>query len=261
MTYLQTHSRSGSRRTRIITIWSVSVVVIFALVLVFTPHFFPALFTSIARPFWRTEFGVASGSLSSPATLLNENQSLKRSLDDAQVRLQTIQSIENENAELKALLGRASSTPRILAAVLKRPPLSRYDELVIDIGQDKNLSTTSTVYASGNILIGKVSDVLGQTAKVILFSSPGQKYDVMIGATHASAVAIGRGGGQYEAQLPRDVKVSEGDEVSAPALNDRAFGIVTAVLSNPADPFETIIFAPPVNIYQLRWVLVDIKGK
>jgi hypothetical protein len=57
------------------------------------------------------------------------------------------------------------------------------------------------------------------------------------------------------------VKVSEGDMVMSPTLNDKAFGVVTGVLSDPTQPFETVLFAPPVNVYQLRWVLVDVKGK
>ena len=83
----------------------------------------------------------------------------------------------------------------------------------------------------------------------------------MIGTERAAAVAVGRGGGQYEAQLSRDVKVVEGDVVVSPSLNDKAFGIVTGVLSDPTQPFETVLFAPPVNVYQLRWVLVNVKGK
>ncbi len=238
-------------------------IVVFVIVglFVWAPHFFPAIFNSIARPFWRMEFSLQSGSLHSPEQLLNENENLKRQLLDAQVRLQTIQMTEIENAEFKAMMGRASTTPRILSAVLKRPPFSKYDELIIDAGQDKGFSTTSTIYASGNILIGKVSDVLGETSKVTLFSSPGQKYDVLIGSQHAPATAIGRGGGQYEAQLSRDTKVVEGDIVISLSLNNKAFGIVTGVLSDPAQPFETVLFAPPVNVYQLRWVLVDVKGK
>ena len=260
MTYLQANNRSNKRQKRITFVSGIVVLVIVG-IFIWAPHFFPAVFNSIARPFWRMEFSLQSGSLRSPAQLLNENESLKQQLLDAQVRLQTIQATETENTELKALMGRASTTPRILAAVLKRPPFSKYDEIIIDAGQDKGFSTTSTVYASGNVLIGKVSDISGETSKVTLFSSPGQKYDVLIGTGHAPATAIGRGGGQYEAQLSRDMKVVEGDIVTSPSLNDKSFGVVTGVLSDPAQPFETVLFAPPVNVYQLRWVLVDVKGK
>jgi cell shape-determining protein MreC len=235
----------------------VIVILLFVGLQLLVPHFIPAVAASIFSPFWRTEFSVNSGSLRTPSMLLAENEDLKRQLADDQIRVATIQDIENQNADLKALMGRASSTPRTLAAVLRRPPASGYDELVIDIGSDANVSTTSLVYAVGNVLIGRVSDALGQTSKVTLFSSPGQKYDVLIGTNNSPATAVGRGGGQYQAEVSRDVKVAEGDMVVAPSLNDHAFGIVTSVISDPAQPFKTILFAPPVNVYQLRWVLVD----
>jgi cell shape-determining protein MreC len=159
------------------------------------------------------------------------------------------------------LMGRASTTPYILAAVLKHPPRAAYDELIIDAGLDAGFSVGNNVYAVGDLLIGRVFQVLGQTSKVRLFSSPGGTYPVMIGPDHAPATAIGRGGGQYAAELPRDIKVSEGDFVVVPSLNAKPFGVVTSISADPAEPFETILFAPPVNVYSLRWVLVDPEVK
>ncbi len=258
MTYLQVHKRPYQKMKQTI-IWVIGVVVVLVIILqLFAPHFFPSLFTAIARPFWRTEFSIESGALKSPETLLSENEALNRQLADAQVRLDTIHAVELENNELKTLLGRDPKNQdiRILAAVLKHPPFSAYDELIIDIGHDYNLSTSSQIYASGDILIGHVVDVLNTTAKVKLFSSSNEKYEVLIGPNHTPATAIGRGGGQYEAQVSRETSVKEGDFVLNPSLNDKPFGIVSAVLQDPTQPFETVLFAPPVNIYQLRWVLV-----
>ncbi len=258
MTYLVRHNaRPADRRRRVIIYACGVIVVLVAFFQFFMPHFLPGLWTSLARPFWRAEFSVGSGALRSPAQLLNENEDLKRQLADDQVRLQSVNALQDENDQLKTILGRASTTPYIVAAVLKRPPYSPYDELVIDIGKDKNISTSSLVYAPGNVLIGRVVDVMSQTSKVVLLSSPGQQYQVLVGSAHTPATATGRGGGQYQAQVSRDVKVQEGDYVSDPSLNDRVFGIVTSVLSDPADPFATVLFAPPVNLYQLRWVLIQ----
>lgn len=297
MTYLQAHKRPYQRLKQTVVWTSVVIVVLVIVMQLFAPHFFPSIFSAIARPFWRMEFSAESGALKSPENLLNENEALTRQLADTQVRLDTIGAIESENNELKTLLGRdpgtifdivsnvssiststsiitapassksaSSKNPskfvqknvetRILAAVLQRPPFSPYDELIIDIGHDYNLSTSSMVYVSGGILIGRVVDVLNTTAKVKLFSSPNEKYEVLVGTSHTPATAIGRGGGQYETNVSRDTVVKEGDFVLNSALNDKPFGIVSAVLLDPTLPFETILFAPPVNIYQLRWVLV-----
>lgn len=261
MTYLQSHSRSVSRQKRLTIGILVFLAAIVALVEYAAPHFFPALAMSVARPYWRTEFSLASGSLAGPEALLRENEDLKRQLADAAAQTATVRSLQTENDELRSLLGRASTTPYTLAAVLMRPPFSGYDELVIDAGLDQGFADNDVVYAPGNIPIGTISDVLGQTSKVTLYSSAGQKYPILIGSLHVPATAAGRGGGQYEAQLPRDAKVGEGDIVLAPQTGDKPIGIVTAVMTDPAEPFETVLFAPPINLYSLRWVLVGAYGR
>ena len=131
MTYLRANNRSKEKRNRIgIAVGTITIVLV--AIQIALPHFFPALFTTIARPFWRAEFSVASDSLRSPSALLVENEDLKRQLADADVRLKTVQDTEDQNIELKALLGRGSTTMRVLVAVLVRPPASGYDELIID---------------------------------------------------------------------------------------------------------------------------------
>lgn len=195
----------------------------------------------------------------STESLLAENESLKRQLADVDARSALVHVVETENAELRALLGRSSSTPLVLSAVLSRPPVAPYDMLVIDIGRDHKVSSSSLVYAPGNILMGKVVDVTDDTSKVGLFSSPGERFEVTIGSGHVSAVAVGRGGGQLSAELPRGTQVAEGDAVYAAMLGSKPFALVVAVVSDPAEAFETVYFAPPVNVQSLRWVLVDVK--
>ncbi|MDQ2933326.1 MAG: hypothetical protein M3Q80_03005, partial [bacterium] len=171
MTYLQPHSRPHQRRSKFLTGCIVGLIVITGTIQLFKPHFFPSLVTTFARPFWRAEFSIKSGLLSSPQALLNENEKLKRELADAEIRIANIHAIELENSELKKMMNRDSVVPvgtsteiiydnfnsRILAAVLKHPPYTPYDQLIIDIGKDYEIATSSFVYAPGNVLIGRVS--------------------------------------------------------------------------------------------------------
>ncbi|MES2216379.1 MAG: rod shape-determining protein MreC [Patescibacteria group bacterium] len=255
MTYLQPRNPKSRLSGLLVTAGVILILVVG--IQFFFPHFFPGFFTSLTQPFWRMEFSISSGSLNSPASLLSQNEELKRQLAAVDVRLQSAQSLEAENAELKAALGRATSTPRILAAVLKRPPLAPYDELIIDIGKDYAVASGTAVYSPERIRIGTITDVLGQTSKVKLLSSPGEKYEVLIGANKEPATAVGRGGGHYEAKVPQESLISEGDVVINPSINEAPFGVVTAKVSDPAEPFTKVLFAPMVNIYKLRWVLVD----
>ncbi|MEK7641598.1 MAG: rod shape-determining protein MreC [Patescibacteria group bacterium] len=269
MTYLQPHRRPYQQFARFGAVIVGVIVLACVVIIIFAPHLFSAVFTSMARPFWRMEFSAMSGSLKSPERLLAENEELRNRLTDLELSSETIDFVLAENQELKTLLGRGNDVQTstsseymapivdgVLAAVLKRPPVSPYDEIIIDVGRDYTISTSSLIYAVGNVLIGRVVDVLGTTSKVRLFSSPGERYEVLIGTSNTPATAIGRGGGQYEAQVSREAGVRESDFVTNPSVSQRPFAQVTAVLSDPTQPFETVIFAPMVNIYQLKWVIV-----
>jgi len=271
---------------------AVAILVIGLFIQKLTPHLLPSIFTTIARPFWRIEFSLQSGSLRSPEALLNENEDLKRQLADISVRMQSTTILEQENSDLKAILGRSSdvsasttistTTPitasaitspitsktttgsrtkqpnvvPILSAILVRPPLAPYDELVIDIGADYGVSVGDNVYAPGNVIIGHIVDVLSNTSKVELLSSPSSSFEVEIGAQAIPATAHGRGGGQYSADLSHDTTVQAGDLVIVPSIDHKIVGIVGAVNTDPAHPFSTILFAPPANMFSMRWVIV-----
>lgn len=292
MTYLRPSNRKNSR-SRTIGIFSAVIIVLVVMIEMIWPHLFSALFTSIAAPFWRIEFSMDNGSLDSREALLAENASLKMSLEDISIRSQAAQSIAVENTELKTLMGREvkmwpyslSNTPGsttnstsslknsvrtspkssakhddlVLAAVLKHPPFVPFDELIIDIGSMNGVIEGARVYAVGNILIGRVAQVLDETSKVVLYSSPEEKTDVIIGASKVSGVAVGRGGGQYEVSLPRDTVISIGDVVSAPSIDHEIVGIVSAIIKDPAEAFQKVIFIPPINISESRWVFVVRK--
>ncbi len=219
--------------------------IVFVLVILYftAPQFLSAFFVTIVRPFWNIENTIKYGNLSVSIELENAK----------------VIQLQKENEELKNLLGRyaPSSQNKILAQILKKPPFSAYDILIIDIGSDHNIKIGNKVYAVGNILIGEIAEIIGKTSKVKLYSSYGEKYDVLIGQKSIQAVASGQGGGAFEAVLPRDVKVQQGDIIIIPQLNDAVFATVVKVVSDPASSFSKIIFSQSVNIYEQRWVLVD----
>jgi cell shape-determining protein MreC len=256
MTYIQSNNNRQSRNIKNTIFVIVVLIAVTSLTRLIFPSAFSGLSTAIARPFWRTQFSLANGQLESAEGLLAANQDLLRKLDEANTKLLSASMVIAENDQLKSMMGRASTTPHILAAVLKKPPLAPYDELVLDVGSDMDFTIGDMVYANGNIPIGKIRDVSVHSSKVLLFSSPGQTFNVLVGKMNIPATAIGRGGGQYSMELPRTTAVSEGDFVSIPSLRSNLYGIVGAVVADPSLPFETILFSAPVNIYQLKWVLV-----
>jgi len=261
MAYIRSHSRPEEKRRRTI-IWSTVIVVAFVAIIEFAaPQVFPSIFGAIARPFWRTTFYAETGGFRSNASLLAENAALHRELAEikAGYASSTLAMLESQNRDLLAISGRATTTPRryVLGAILARPSFVPYDELIIDIGSDEGIASSSLVYSPEKILIGRINDIQASQSKVLLYSSPRQTYNVNIGPTHIPATAIGQGGGQYRASVPHGSGVQVGDFVSDNTLYDRPFGVIASVVTGPSDPFDTVIFAPPVNVYQTRFVLVD----
>ncbi len=258
MTYIEKNKKSRGRNIAFVI---ATIVVIFAISHYLFPHFIPSFINSVASPFWRLEFAISNGSLSTTETLLVENQNLKMELEKNSVKSSLADYLEQENNELREMLGISSSTNFFVVPIIKRPPFVTYDELMIDAGRDRGVSTTSLIYALGDIPIGRVIEVYGETAKVLLFSSPNEKTEVQIGPQNIPAVAVGRGGGQYEIELPRGLLVSEGDFVSSSNLGSRPIGKVVSINSDPSLTFEKIFFSSPVNIYEMKWVKVEAKKK
>ncbi len=233
------------------------IIVIFILIQVFIPHFFSAVLTSIAVPFWRAEFSLESGSLQSRESLLKENEALKREISDNSNRMSMVEYVDFENSQLRSMLHGTTSRQYILSAVLKRPPFYFYDELIVDSGLDKDISTTSIAYIEGDIPIGRVIEVFGKSSKVLLFSSPGEKNEVFIGKSNILAQAIGIGGGQFEVELPRGLDISLGDFITLADFDSRPIGKIVSIDSSSSLPFQKVLFAPLFNIYELRWILID----
>lgn len=262
MTYLRAHNRRGGRvRPRKLIGLLVVLVFLISGIQIAMPHVFPALFHAIALPFWRTEFAVVNGALQSQQELLAENESLKRQIAEYEIRFasSTLELLLTQNQDLLSMFGEGSTSPTNykLAAVLSRPAFVPYDLLIIDIGSEDGVVASSTVYSPHQIPIGRIVNVKKNTSIVSLFTSPKESYNALIGGTHISAMAIGQGGGQFLAEVPHGTPVSVGDIVVDTILSSRPLGTVAAVSNDPANPFDTILIAPPINIFDVTFVLVE----
>lgn len=233
--------------------------VVVVVVTFISPSFFPELFSTIAAPFWKGEHGLSAGAsnaLTSKRELLKENEALRETISKLYNQSLTYKLLQEENTELKAILGRVGERKVILATVLRKPPFSPYDVLVIDVGEKEGVSVGDEVVVEGDISIGNIAEVNGGTSKVKIYSSPGEKHNVLIGTTSIQASATGRGGGNFEIILPRDADVKVGDSVTIPGITPTLFGTVSALLGDPARPFETVLFKSPINISELKKVQV-----
>ncbi len=194
-------------------------------------------------------------------SLNTENTNLKLRLDEAEARMANYNSILTENTSLKETLERKDEkTKMILSAILAKPNQSAYDTLIIDLGVNQGLKIGETVFAFGNVPIGRVAILYPNSSKVILFSSSGEKTQGVISGRGVFMELVGRGGGNFEMIIPRDLTLVKGDEVALPGITPHVLGIVEKVISDPRDPFIKALLVAPVNIQELKFVQVETRN-
>lgn len=189
-------------------------------------------------------------------SLLEENQNLKSQILEDQADRTNYHSVVAENEDLKEILNRQDlRSSMTLGAILGKPSQTPYDTLLIDIGAKHGVQEGEIVFALGNIPIGTIAEVYGGSAKVVLFSSPGEVTGVMIRGVFMEL--IGRGGGNFEIILPRDFVVLAGDTVVVPGINPDVVAVVETIISDPRNPFTKALLVSLVNVQELKFVQVD----
>ena len=104
-------------------------------------------------------------------SLMLENENLKSQILESEADRSNYASVVDENNKLKEILGRTEGKNMILANILNKPNQSLYDTLIIDIGTEQGIIVGQRVFAFGNVSIGYVAEVYGNSSKVILFSN------------------------------------------------------------------------------------------
>lgn len=210
------------------------------------------------------KFGSLGAYFSSKNSLSRENMDLKARLEADRADRTNYDSIIAENADLKDILGRKSvEVEMTLAAILAKPNQSLYDTLLIDIGAEAGIQAGDRVFAKGNLPIGRVAEVYPKSSKVILFSSSGERTQVIISPQAGQAGGniftelVGRGGGNFEIVLPRDIVLWKGDQAVLPGITPYVVGIVETIISDPRDSSQKALLVAPVNIQALKFVEVE----
>jgi len=218
----------------------------------------------VSAPFWKVKNKIISNIIDitqlikSKKTLVNENKELKSQAEEMNLKLSALNLFKRENNFLKETLNYSGFVVEntILAETLTRPPASLYDTFIINAGSDNGIKNGDKVLAPGDIFIGAVSEVYKKTSLVKLFSSYGEIMAVFVGDNNISVNAEGAGGGNFTANLPRDIGVNKGDIVTIPDMSANVFAIIEEIENNPTDPFVKILFKNPVNMNEIKWVWI-----
>ncbi len=197
---------------------------------------------ALARPLW-------SISANEEATLEQQVATLERQLLAAGLEhseLESLRAIFNREQSLK---------PKTVGSILARPPTSPYDTLVIDVGQSAHVILGDLVVVDGSIILGEIVEVYPRTAKARLYSWPEHKLAVTVAGQSAGVEAVGRGGGNFKLDLPRELEIGTSTLVTVPALGrELVLAVVGDVERTASDPFQYVYARSPVNLYQLKQV-------
>jgi len=194
---------------------------------------------------------------SSKATLASQNETLTAQLSSTTAALADRDALYQENLPLKNILGRNAAMRFILARVLMRPPATPYDTLLIDIGSKEGIVVGDTVYAAGTTAIGVVSVVYTSTARVTLFSSPGETYSATLRTKDNKELPLtitGQGGGSLRAKVPAGSAVSVGDSIVLATIQGGFVASVSSVSTSQDQSFEMLYLQEPINPFTLGYI-------
>lgn len=192
-------------------------------------------------------------SFASKRSLAEENDRLRKEVARMQTQVLDRNLLEEKVIAMEESLGRAGSDDRVVARVLAGPGRSPYDTLVVDAGEEQGIERGDYVAYAGAGVIGTIDEVYSWTAKVKLFSFPGEQTPVLAGEQAVPGTAEGRGMGNFEVRIPRGSPVLAGDMMMIPGKS-LILGIVGAVIENDALPFMRVLFTTPFNIAEIQTV-------
>jgi len=220
--------------------------------------FFLSSLGSLGYPIWKAKASLSEklflGALiKTRISLVAENQSLREDLLAAELKAKENEILKEELKILQPFFKETSS--EFYSLVLAKPPQTPYDTLIIDIGQSNFKGGERVFFES--VLLGEITEILGRTAKVRLYSSGGVETKASIGRIGISVTAVGKGGGNFESRVHDEAEIEKGDFVIAADMVGKFLGQVEGVEENPTSAFKLIFFRFPLSISDLRWVTVE----
>jgi rod shape-determining protein MreC len=223
--------------------------------------------TSVTRP-----VGNFFSAITRFPSLRAENERLRDQL--AARENQEILTAEQQQqlADFKAMFHLSEDLdPPVTGAVVIGNSVSNSEwEVIINKGSDDGLREHMAVFA-GNALMGHVSSVTTNAAKVQLIIDPNSRVPARVGDSHATGQLVGQGEEDLQmTDVPPETKVSVGDYVVTTAYRiegqlagldppGRVIGTVSHVGAGPAALEKDISVRPSVNFSTLDFVLVVLS--
>ena len=196
--------------------------------------------------------------LSTPKTILIERQNaLQQQNELLQQQLAGMHLTEDENTSLRQILDYPKTNYTMVSArVISKPSQSIYDRIMIDRGSNDGIKIGDRVIAGENSFIATIDVVTDKSAEGTLISGSFWKGDAIISRLGITVPVEGKGSGNFELHIPRDLEVRDGDVMTLPGFSDFVFGIIKTVQFDERDPYQTVLARTPVNLQELKFVRV-----
>jgi cell shape-determining protein MreC len=223
--------------------------------------YFGTYVSNILTPIWHSNSLFSRGlsnltsSLRSKDALISENDALKKKLASDEELITTLRVSADSRDELLSVYGRNYPTS-IPANVLVHPPETPYDILVVDAGENLGVKIGSILTTPEGSSIGTITEIFSRISRVKLYTTAGERTDAVLERGGIPVTLVGRGGGNLELTVPKDVEVRVGDRILTPALDASLVAIVGMVDTTPTGSFKTILARSPINLGVIWHVLI-----
>jgi cell shape-determining protein MreC len=221
--------------------------------------FFKAFAYTVTAPVLNSEIIVERGLYgltNSKSSLVKRINELETQNEELRTKLKDYNLLENENSGFKnSVLNKSNS---VLAAVVGKPGFSVYDTLLINVGKD--VLVGNKAYTISGVPMGTITDASLGYGTVTLYSSPGVETTADIVLTDAmdsvSVTMRGRGGGGFEAIVPKDIIVPVGSLVTIPSLFNEPFAEVVKTVARDDTKDQVVYLRSIVNFQYLRYLVI-----
>lgn len=223
---------------------------------------FRSTLVSVASPIWKGQNFVALGVknlvslVKDKDKLVEENTVLRERLASYEAIEQALQTLESTQLEMLEIFGRHVDNNFVAAGVLIHPPETPYDILIVDAGESDGVVEGDMVSLPEGGALGRVTEVYENQSKVELYSGSGVEINAYLERNNVAVKLIGRGGGSFGLELPRDVQIEPGDRMLMPGVLSELVGVVSEVTLEPTDSTQKIIVRGVGNINSVRFVAI-----
>ena len=185
------------------------------------------------------------GQFQSRRSLRHENEDLREQLLGQQGALQRLDTVQEENRRLRALIeGADGQSFEFQFAELIRVDLDPFShKVMVDRGSDEGIEIGQAVIDGAGVM-GQVEDVHTHFSEIRLISDPNHALPVQINRTGLRTVAFGTGetGHLNLPSVPRQADVREGDLIVTSGLGNRFPGGYPVAVVSLVDRREGLTF-------------------